>query len=63
MLFVKTTLSKDYISDMQLKLKSLEKFLTEGCDDLIEEAVRLELAGITPTSKGNFPIYRANLGI
>ena len=45
---------------MQVKLKSLEKFLTAGCDDLIEEAVRLELAGIKPTSKGNFSSYRAN---
>ena len=45
---------------MQLKLKSLEKFLTAGYDDLIEEAVRLELAGIKPTSKENFSCHSVN---
>ena len=44
-------------AEMQLQIKSLEKILTATTDALIEEAVRLELAGVRPMSKGSYPNY------
>lgn len=38
-------------TDMQLMIKSLEKFADSTLDMVVEETVRLELAGIKPTSK------------
>ena len=58
-------ITKDYFVkglhvEMQLKLKSLEKFSTAGIDDLIEEAVRLELTGVKPSSKGTYSHHCVN---
>ena len=39
-------------AEMQLQLKSLEKFSGTNVDDVIKEAVRLELAGVKSRSSG-----------